>query len=235
MAYRNTSVFSSPFALSSPPQSPRKRRHLLRESDETDGMISIEQYLYRGDPFRSTDMAVELPYPLILQSAPAEITTKVTSLYEQIRDILLDHGFPDASYLQAAVNTVTKLGYHWDPQTVLRLSFEYVGLEFVEPPTPPKRLGPARDAIVEFLKKNGVLIHVEIIFPDHAFMPCLFNLSPTDPTLSKYRPVQTWVLDYATRELPESWVSVSCFGVGRTKEKSTPSIVVLFQPAIVCG
>lgn len=48
-----------------PPISPRKRRMVLRESEENEVVMSLEKYLNSSDPFRSTNLP-HWPYPLYL-------------------------------------------------------------------------------------------------------------------------------------------------------------------------
>jgi hypothetical protein len=92
------------------PESPRKRRDILRESEDTEGEISIEDYPYRSDPYRSTALENPWPYPTLSSVASSPVTTKEVENYnEEIHRILSNHGFPSGA--QLTVENVTKPHY----------------------------------------------------------------------------------------------------------------------------
>ena len=57
--------------LQTSPPSSRKRRRMLRGSEDTSGDSTIEQYLYRSDSFRCTNIAAPLPLPNVRDSLPS--------------------------------------------------------------------------------------------------------------------------------------------------------------------
>lgn len=85
-------------ALQTPPKSPRTRRQLLRESEESSGELSIEDYLYRTDPFRSTTASICYPLPVVRAATLLnnEIIHRLQNLIPQIRtkiDIIIQDPF----------------------------------------------------------------------------------------------------------------------------------------------
>jgi hypothetical protein len=66
---------------------------ILSESDETSGELSIEAYIYRSDPYRSTTISNPCPYPLKDMPASQPIRDKVMSHMDAIWAILTEHGF----------------------------------------------------------------------------------------------------------------------------------------------
>ena len=65
--------FSYPMPLMTQPPSPGKRRRFLRESEDIDGEMSLEDYLYRSDPFRSSTFEHPWPLPLMMKEPEVEL------------------------------------------------------------------------------------------------------------------------------------------------------------------
>src|SRR5712664_4460146 len=97
------------YGLLTPPDSPRRRRRLLRESEETSGELSIESYIHRSDPYRSTSIKDPLPYPVVNQNSSKDLTEKVLAHREKIWKILTDNGLP--SHGAFTVVDITKPDY----------------------------------------------------------------------------------------------------------------------------
>ncbi|KAJ6096277.1 hypothetical protein N7486_007023 [Penicillium sp. IBT 16267x] len=53
-----------PHAAQGPSNAPRKRRRYLRDSEDAEGEMSLENYIAACDPFRSISMVDPLPYPI---------------------------------------------------------------------------------------------------------------------------------------------------------------------------
>ncbi|KAJ6010377.1 hypothetical protein N7451_001789 [Penicillium sp. IBT 35674x] len=92
----------APSQLMTPPPSPRKRRRVLRDSEETSSSISLERYILASDPYRSTSLSDPPPYPLSITFSP-ELTNVLRPFYSEVREILRNHGFPSSATLEADI------------------------------------------------------------------------------------------------------------------------------------
>ncbi|KAJ6140448.1 hypothetical protein N7470_010453 [Penicillium chermesinum] len=158
--------------LITPPDSPRKRRRTLRDSEETYGELSLESYLLASDPYRSTNLPNPLPYPLCLIPSPA-LAEAIQPIVQEVFALLRRHGIPDTVTVQAV--TLTKPLYPGGdkPFNVLR----------VEMPSdsPSLHFGPVKDEIIQLLQRNAIQdVYVEIINPTLRQQPSFFFLAGTD-------------------------------------------------------
>lgn len=215
--------------LPTPPESPRKRRNLLRESEDTEGECSIEEYLCRSDAYRSTTIINPWPYPVSARSADPVVTERVNNQKEAIIEILKDNGFPDM-HPHILVDQVTKTEYPGGhiPVDVLRILY-------TDAKTVPKRLGPAKDALYRFLRNQAINLEIEIAFLDKCFQPSLFAVQPGEPAAGAYQIAEKDISVCLSSILGQKWRMVSLFNVGRTKDKTTPSIVVFVDPFTVAN
>lgn len=212
-----------PSNIPTSPDSPRKGRRHLRESDETEGSISIEQYLHRSDPYRSTSVDHPLPYPISTRPARGTITTEASEYYTPIADILKKHGFHGR--YDIGVVEVTIPGYPGGERPTITLMIEYrYGAVF------PLVPGHARDEIRDLLRRNLVDLHVEIVNLQHCFRPSLFAISPEHPTVRPYEQAKGDLIDILTKGLGANWRTLCLFEVGPSKQKAEASIVVLVEP-----
>ncbi|QKX55248.1 uncharacterized protein TRUGW13939_02340 [Talaromyces rugulosus] len=78
--------------LLTPPDSPRKRVRKLRDSEDTDGEMTIESYSYRTNPYRSSTIPNPPPYPVNITEVSDE---NFQPHYTRIEEILYQHGFPN--------------------------------------------------------------------------------------------------------------------------------------------
>jgi hypothetical protein len=212
------------YGILTPPDSPRKRRRHLRESDETSGELSIEAYAYRSDPYRSTTITDPLPYPLLARPASQEIIDKVMTHRNTIWEILTQHGFPRNGIL--TVHDISKPGYPGGeaPVTTFRVLYAFSAAI-------PRVIGPAKDEIYDFLQANKIYgVEVEIVHLDLCFRPSLFAISPQDPTVTAYEASREKILGLLQEHLRSSWKSLCLFYVGRTREKAQPTIVIMVKP-----
>lgn len=109
MAANPPQLFQPQAQALTPPESPRKRRRELRESEDTDREISIETYLANSDPYRSTTAFLPLPHPLCAVDAPEDVQADVRPLRPAIFDILYEYGF--SGDMVVNVVEITKPGY----------------------------------------------------------------------------------------------------------------------------
>jgi hypothetical protein len=216
-----------PFGILTPPDSPGKRRRQLRESDETEGELSIETYLYRSDPFRSTTIENPWPYPLRSKQAPQQITDKIMAYRDAIWAILTDHGFSRDGTL--VVHDILKPGYPGGDSavTVLRVLYRF------DSHVPPV-LGAARDTIHKLLVENDIFgVDVEIVHLHLCFCPSLFAIAPEDPAVTVYQRSYRDIILSLQERIQPYWTSMCLFNVGRTKEKTTPTLVITVRPGAI--
>lgn len=213
--------------IPTPPDSPRKRRRHLRDSDDTSGDMTIEGYLYRSDPYRSTTMSKPWPYPLKAVSAPESVRLQIEPHRGEILAILRNHGFPQQPIF--TVDNITKPGYPGGeiPITVLRLVFRFD--TYV-----PKSMGPAKDAVYDLLIRNKIEdVHVEIVQYEMCFKPSFFAIDAHDPAARTYELARADIIHLLHEKLGNSWSLVCVFNVGRTEDKASPCVVVLVDPGTV--
>ncbi|GAD94723.1 hypothetical protein PVAR5_3352 [Paecilomyces variotii No. 5] len=211
-----------PSGLPNPLDSLRERRRHLREPEETEGLMFIENYLYRSDPFRSTTVNHPLPYPISIIYAGDTINAEASEHYEPIADILKDHRFRGRYDIN--VVEIARPEYpDGEPTTTLLIQY-YDGAIFPHVP------GRACDEIRDLLRRNLIDIHVEIVHLEHCFRPSLFAISPEHPTVPAYEQAKRDLIQILSKEFRDNWRSLCLFQVGSSKEKAVASIVILLDP-----
>lgn len=137
----------------------------LRRGDEIDGEMTLEEYLYCTNPYRSSTIANPSPWPVKTKELPETEQQKYQPYYQQIEQILTDNGFPSIhdqvgeEYYYSPKGSLTaaqisKSGYPGGetPVTVFLISFCEGGL--------PEQMGPSRDQIRDLLWMHGLRVHV---------------------------------------------------------------------------
>lgn len=79
--------------------SPSKRRRFSPYTEDNEGQMGIERYLYRSDYLRSTTAPIPYPLPLKIDPAPtslANLTRQGSKLRAQIQQILHSHDIYDS-------------------------------------------------------------------------------------------------------------------------------------------
>ncbi|PGH14347.1 hypothetical protein AJ80_05937 [Polytolypa hystricis UAMH7299] len=171
--------------MSGPP-SPHKRRHVLWESEDTQGEMSIERYLYASDPFRPTTHPVPFPFPLHLSPSADQSILHHHRL--EIIELVSSHGFSQPGIF---VEDVTKPNYPGGdiPLKTLLILFH----------VPEQRIGNfrnARDSLREFLMRHGYNdTHVEIVHQFLCFHPSMFAIDPNHPTANVYKSAKHDILE----------------------------------------
>ncbi|MCJ1244342.1 hypothetical protein MMC30_001540 [Trapelia coarctata] len=211
--------------LPTPPDSPRKRRRALRESEETYGEMPIELYIYASDPFRKSTVA--FPFPLPLHTREVEPEKRLSErVHAQLNQVLVAHGITDR--YTAEIYAMRKPGYPGGdvPVITLRVLFRRgSGLPFA--------WSAARDEAKEMLRRNGLgNVEVEIMDHERAFQPSFFPIGPTSQAVSVYERIRDELISLLFERLNTKWRLVSLFNVARTLEKSIPTIVVLVNPCL---
>lgn len=207
--------------------SPQQRRALLKNTKQVKGVMPIETYLKRLEPYRSTTLIWPYPHNIL----PAEPTTikQIEHHRNAILAILDTHNFPPPQYLRLSIHSATKQLYTSKPLPVLSLAY-ITDPERTNTPSIPETLDPARDEITTLLNQNGINdIHTEIVFVNQVFDPTCFPIQDDDPAAEAF--------EYARRNsnrvvsrLREKWSMVKMFHVGVTVESARPTVVVQVNP-----
>lgn len=217
--------FTPVLGLATPPESPRKRRRFLRESEDTKGQLKIEEYLLKSDPYRSTSLPLLPPWPLRVTSAPADVVETIASLQSKINEILLQHDFPDTSKTLRVVQ-VTKPGYsNWLGTLLLQIQYHNIHL--------PRQLGPAKDEIRDLLIDHDLdYVHVEIARSDLVFNPSMFPIASDHPAVSAFERARSEIVQLLDTTLTISWRALGLYMVGRNENKALPTLVVMVDPGL---
>lgn len=207
--------------LATPPSSPRKRRRFLRESEETDGEMTIERYLYAADPYRASSVANPLPYPLHM--VPSADQTPLQYLSEFV-SALRSAGFTEDA--EIGLKDVTKPGYPQGDTPITTLRVLYLAEQ--------RTLGSfssARDSLRRILIAHSYPhVHVEVVHLFLCFQPSFFPTHPKDPTVVFYESTKSELLKVVNEHLGSSWRAFGLFRIGQTEEKAVPSVTVLVRP-----
>lgn len=217
----------APIKLSQNPQtSPQERRALLKNTDQVKGVMPIETYLERLEPYRSTTLS--WPYPHNILPAEPTTTKQIEHHRSAILGILHSHNFPPPQYLQFSIHSATKQLYHSKPVQVLRLAY-ITDPESKTAPTIPANLDPVHKEITTLLNNNGINVHTEIIFVNQVFEPTCFPIANDDPAAEAFEHARRNINRVVSR-LRGKWSMVKMFNVGVTAESAIPTVVVQVNP-----
>ena len=140
----------SPRRLTTPPPSPCKRRHILRDSDNCEEEMTIEQLLYRMDPFRKSSSTNPLPLPIHMTLLQGDYPVMECTLGPRILDILTENLLlPDRVYFGSY--SCSKPGY---PGGETPFSTLVVCVD--QGDDIANTWGKARSSLSEFLALNGL-------------------------------------------------------------------------------
>ncbi|PGH10654.1 hypothetical protein AJ79_05368 [Helicocarpus griseus UAMH5409] len=200
--------------IETPPPSPGKKRRFLRESDDAQGEMLIERYLYISDPYRASSSPNPLPYPLV--GVPLPDQAMLDQHKPEILKMLDEHGFKTQPRTNGDI-----------PVKTLRITY-FTGVNTLG------EFSSARTTIRRYLIAQGFNdVQVDIFHRDLCFQPFCFAISPTDPAVKVYEKVNVELLKLLKESLSSAWRLLSLFKVGQTEDKALPSIVVMVQPMIL--
>jgi hypothetical protein len=217
-----------PVRPTGPLDSPRTLRRQLRQSEDSSGDMSIEEYIYRCDPCRSTTLPNPMPYPLLIKP-DHESFTLVEPLRAEILEILGQHGFSRKPIL--SVDQVTKPNYlNGDvPVTMLRIRYSLYTMAV------PLCFEDAKDAIYRLLLTHNIThLHVEIVHSGRFFEPSLFAIDPIDPAVVVWDHAKEQILQLIGERLGSFWTLLSLFNLGLWEAKASPTVVVMVMPGTIC-
>jgi hypothetical protein len=194
------------------------------EIDRPGANISIEHYVARRDPYRSTTSALPLPFPWKREHAPDHVYARFNPIRNSVRQCVRELGVPASSI---TLGDLTKPGYPEGEEPVTTLCIEVQeqqdNLSFVR----------IRDAIREMLASHNMSdIPVEVYDRrkiDHGEM---FAIDPDEPGVAPYKAVRGQIIQLLFKELDCNWNAISLFHVGRLGESASPAIVVMVPPRL---
>ncbi|KAL9020922.1 MAG: hypothetical protein Q9185_001885 [Variospora sp. 1 TL-2023] len=202
------------------------------ESNDSSGAISIEVYLYRIEPFRSSSETTPLPFPYhFTDLAPgrlADLQTRFPQLHNQIRTIVQTHGL-----LSLGVSATQRLkpGYPGgDPQPMIRINARSPGAHDIQ------RWHAARQAVQDYLGARQIHdMSVEIVDPEKAMVRSLFPLPPSDFFIQAFEAVSFTIMDTLGQAMGTNWTSYCLFKVGMTAGRASYCVFVTVQPRTVAN
>lgn len=210
------------------PGPPSKRRRELSESEENEGPMTIEAYLYRTDPYRSTDLRPLWPLPLVREKCDEIITTRLNSpqglrLREQVIACLKDHGIATSNF---NVFSCTKPSYARNQnQLILKVDVAVTDLE------PTDKWSSARRGIGKCLSNFGFdNIKVEILDESRAFVLSLLPIDHNSVAVKAYKQVEEEILRLLERKLTMEWTTMSLYRVKRPGLDISNAVVIMVKP-----
>lgn len=207
--------------------SPQERRSLLKNTEQVKGVMPIETYLERLEPYRSTTLS--WPYPHNILPAEPTTTKQIEHHRSAILAILEAHSFPPPQYLRLSIHSATKQLYHSKPIPVLSLTY-ITDPDSTNAPAIPETLGPARNGITTLLRENGINdVHTEIVFVNQVFEPTCLPMRDDDPAAEAFEAAKRNINRVVSR-LRDKWSMVKMFNVGVTAETALPTVVVQVNP-----
>ena len=208
-----------------------KRRRQLRESGGSNGEMSIVDYLYRTDPYRSIDQRSPWPLPLLRES-PDDVTkariSSLPGLKGKIIHILKSNGLQNISDIHIKSCTKPDFPGGDKPQLIFCVSLD------VDDKAPTNKWPDARKELGILLSKNGFdNILVELLDEDRAFQLSLLPINPTHPTVQAYERCRSDLLKLLETRMTLDWVSMSAFRVSRPSGEEDAAVVILVKPDAV--
>lgn len=212
------------------PESPQKRRRLLRSSEETNGDMTLETYIYNLDGYRCSSFRSPWPLPFVVEDPEPDLRTngeKMNSLMPHIRSILKNNDVEkQISQIQSAL--LPKLGYPGGEKKTLTL---IIYVNQVAPFT--ASWADARDELRTMLNAQGLDMQIEILGRKRAFMPWLLPLKPNDSAVRTYEAKHKYLLMVVKNLMNSDWMAMSLFKLGSRSDPIKPALVVLVRPGAV--
>ncbi len=200
---------------------------MLRESEDSSGEMTIEQYLYRTDPFRSTTATIPFPLPLE-KKGPLLSDDDFQRLRPHIQETLDSYNIKD-QYI-AQFYELSKMNY---PRGSIRVPTLLI--EFYEGKGPSSSWSAARDALRRLLNRTGYTsVEVEIVDESRAFLPSIFPQAASTGPIQLYEDIRDQLVTLLFTRLGGAWNCMSLFRVGRTNDVAVPTIVIYVDPFASC-
>ena len=192
--------------------------------------MDIETYLYRIDPYRSTDARPRWPLPLV--RGPMDRATlarlqdpKSSKLRQQIIAVMDAHNITFERHVQ--VDSCTKPAY---PDGHLAQQILLLSVTIADNETTNK-LSDARRAIGNLLSTYGLdHIRVELVDQKRAFRLSLLPIHPNTNPVRVYDHCREGILGLLHSEFATLWTTVSLYRVYRPSQKIVAAVVVTVRP-----
>lgn len=175
---------------------------MLRDSEDAEGEMSIETYLYRCDAYRSTTVS-GIPNPLKAQPSPE-----------------VEAGNSHASVVG---HTVMKSGY---PGGDNPLRVVHVLLPNDIPA--PTELCQIRNLIEVLFKRRDTSIDVGIVDLELTFRPVICPISPENPLVHAFEKARGVIVSILEESLASDWCLLAAFYLPHDNGKLEPAVTVLF-------
>lgn len=214
-----------------PPGPAIKRRRRLRESDDNSGELQLETFLYRTDPYRSSNATTPFPYPLRLRLINLTLRDRLradSELNPNIRRILGSYGIEEIYY---EFCEQSKPGYPGGDALINTLRV----LVDVEDHVSTNNWSKARRALSKMLYDRGFETSiVEILDPARTTALRLFPISPNNPLISVYESFREKLIEEVTRSLGNLWTTLCLFSAHRPSQEPAIAVVISIRPRTAC-
>ncbi|KAL8918840.1 MAG: hypothetical protein Q9208_007097 [Pyrenodesmia sp. 3 TL-2023] len=208
--------------------SPNKRRRLLRETEDESGVLSIEDYNYRGDAYRSSNMPTKYPLPMNTEDPDPELERLLASkgdLSGQIASLLQVHHI-ECNTIEFCF--VSKPGYPAEGDKARPAVSIWVDIKDL---VSAASLPAARRDISDMLEENGLGdMVVDIQDPARAYLPCIYPIRSTEPQTQLYRRVRESLLRVVTTDIPRLWLTLGLHYVGSSYGGAIPAVALVVHP-----
>jgi hypothetical protein len=211
-----------------PPPSPGKRRRYMRESEETDGEMTLEQYLYRSDAYRASSFENPLPFPLKFEEPAPNFRLNGRDIRPLMPEILsiLDRNSIKKENTCMSMRKVSKPGYPGGETPLLALVLQINHSLQIRASWPQ-----ARDELRRVFCARGLSeVQVEIYDRELVFQPSLLLMKPNHRAIRSYEEKRSRLLEFTETVLGAQWVAMSVFGFSSGTSKAQPALVIFVKP-----
>ncbi|KAL9104899.1 MAG: hypothetical protein Q9163_000216 [Psora crenata] len=217
------------------PSSPNKRRRCLQRTDDNEGEMSIEAFLYRCDDYRSTTARTAFPLPLLLEKAPEPLANQLEFGSELRSEILAQLRRHNIDPYELNFLTQSKPGYPGGGNKAV--SALHVSIDVPDGET-TSQWSPAKRAVQSLLEDYGLSdIEVELQDPKRCSQPELLAIGPGHNSINQYESCRHEIVKYVDRELRDSWKAQSIFEVradNTAVAAITHDVVIVVEPFTRC-
>ncbi|KAI9716522.1 MAG: hypothetical protein M1812_005253 [Candelaria pacifica] len=222
MAYeqeRSSSSMSGQDPIPTPPSSPRKRRQALRSSEDTEGTMTISEYLAKSDPYRYGCPMTPRPMPLIGINIPkgSPILLVGEKLRDNVKSIVNAHGIFWRSI--GLENRTTARQDDVAVETFVVLTLDVNNESW-------RKAG--RECVEMFEQCGFPSLQFEILNPKKCYIPYMFNFPRTHPVIT------AWSRDTVGEDitakvkslLTNKWCVIGVCMYGRTEDTASPTLLI---------
>ena len=207
------------------PGSPNKRRRFLQTTDDNTGEMTIEQFNYRSDEYRSSTARPVYPFPMHLVGASTELSDRLrfdTELRQDLHNQLALHYVHRYS---AQFFWQSKPDYPGGEKPVLAL---HLCVDSSQQST-LREWSPAKRTVQSLLEEHGLEgTEVELYDPQRCYEPTIHPISPDDHHIRIYESCRQRIIEYVDRCLTGIWRSMSIY-----KVRANPSLSALYEVIII--